>query len=243
MRIFFLSLILLISLPGLTQDTSLVKSKLFVPVGCYYSQKSFFNKTPDSEKPFRVVKNYYHKQNGDSINYGSKIEWKDDSTGEYSNAAEEWLDSSGNPVKIFCFFDGKDMYLHSGKLDGSEQYILKGKGLFYKMDGIGKFPYTFAKSGFSMPVILFFVPLTEATQIATLAINSLIAANSAVNMNRAGLFYFNKKREFVKATPERIAWLLMKDKDFYHEYEKEKKVTIMVMHKYLQKMNDRYPGL
>ena len=229
----FVSIIFCVHLAA--QD-SIVEKKTFLPTGIYYTTKSLFEKKPDLQKPFELITNYRLTfGNGDTVPYGQTC---------------RLLDSSKIEKEFSCFFDGKDLYINVDEQIRKDKsplakgiiHLGKDDGGFFKMDKLGKHSYILVKRGFTVPIV-FFTPFTVAANIATASVNSLMAAKAVTNMNDVDVYYFNRKRKLLQATPTGIGFLLKDDKDLYDAYENEPRITTEVMIKYLDKMNERYPDL
>ena len=199
-----------------SQDSVLLKKNMQqMQVGVYYTPQSFFSKKADDTRPFKVVANYYIRFAPDTIFYGY--------TGEYA-------DSSKFQKKAFAFYDGNKMYLRQEK-----------KG-FFPFDGFGRHPYLLKKENFFSTDMIMFMPMVGAL-LLPFAAGTMMLNRAANYSDDKFLYYYNKNHKLIKATPVTIAWLLKSDKDLYKQFEKEDKVTTAVMIKYLDKLNERYPGL
>jgi len=231
------SLLLVLNVIG--QDSIPVKKEPFVPIGIYYKSKSFFNKKPDFERPFRVVVNYRYRFSGDSVVYGNTF---------------QVLDSTIISGFVFGFYDGVDMYVNvEEQIKRSKGFMSGGladlvnlgvnNGGFFRIQKLGRHPYVLVERGFSMPILII-SPLSAAGALLTsVGVNSLMAAKAAANINKMDVYYFSLKDKFLKATPEGIGFLLKKEKDLYEAYSNETHITTEVIVKYLDKLNDRYPDL
>ena len=102
------------------QDSISIKNLLQMKVGVYKTQKNFFAKMPDIEKPLQTVINYIKDKKSDSsIAYG------------YSY---KFIDSSKIDKKAFGFFDGQNMYIQTEK------------NIFFKCKGFGRYPYLYVRA-------------------------------------------------------------------------------------------------
>lgn len=182
-------------------------------IGVYKTQKSFFEKNADIEKPVIAVVNIIKDKKSDSsIAYGYTY---------------KFVDSTKPDMKVFAFFDGQNMYIRTEK------------NAFFKLDGFGRHPYgymreieygTYLPMGTSLSGIGYDLPAAGFSLLF-----------NAIRKRKICLHYFNRKRQLVKATPEGVGFLLKKDKDLFESYGNEPKKTEEVMLKYLDKMNERYP--
>jgi hypothetical protein len=234
---------LLLVLTVFGQDSAAVKKELFVPIGIYYTSKSFFNKKTDFERPFRVVANYRYRFIGDSVVYGNTF---------------QVLDSTIISGFVFGFYDGVDMYINvEAQIRKDQAFMSKGlirglvdladlgnnNGGFFKIEKLGRHPYVLVERGFTMPILII-SPLSAAAGILTsVGVNSLLAAKAAANINKMDVYYFSLKDKLRRATPEGIGFLLKNEKDLYEAYSNEPHITTEVIVKYLNKLNDRYPDL
>jgi hypothetical protein len=235
-KVWFLIASMLLMLTVVGQDSAAVKKEPFVPIGIYYKSKSFFNKKPDFERPFRVVVNYRYRFIGDSVVYGNTF---------------QVLDSTIISGFVFGFYDGADMYINVAEQIKRDQGMSRGlidlvegnNGGFFKLEKLGRHPYVLVEQGFTMPILII-SPLSAAAGILTSAgVNSLLAAKAAADMNKMDVYYFSLRDKFKRATPESIGFLLKKEKDLYEAYSNEPHITTEVIVKYLNKLNDRYPDL
>jgi hypothetical protein len=208
----------------IAQDSSARKLSFNLPVGIYYTSKSFIAKKPDLKKPFRVVVNYSKQFVADSIIYGNTF---------------EMIDSTNIEGYVFGFYDGEDMYINiDQEIHGG--FFHKNRGGFFKVEKLGRHSYILTERGLQIPFVIF-MPLTAAAAITTVSVNALMAAKASSNINKMDIYYFNRKRKLIKATPTGIGFLLKDEKDLFEAYENESKITNEIMLKYLKKINDRYP--
>jgi len=205
-----------ISPDSISQDSTIPLKRFSVPKGVYYTSESFFEKKPAIDKPFRVC-------------YNNSSDSKISPVNGYRFVLN---DSVKTDKDVFGFFDGANMYIRIDKgwrSAGVGNFTVYEERLneFFKLSGLGRHPYIFI-----------------ATQLMDAEHKYAIEKNDTTfskRVNRLSLHYFSKKREFIKATPSGIGFLLKNDKDLYQEYQSEEKINNEVMAKYLDKMNERYP--
>lgn len=223
---YCLSLIVLFTMSNClkAQDSCDKKSSFNLPIGIYFSSKSFIAKKSDLKKPFRVVVNYSQQFVADSVIYGNTF---------------EIVDSTKIDHYVFGFYDGQDMYINiDQEINGG--FFHKNRGGFFRVERLGRHSYILTERGLQIPFVVF-MPLTAAAAITTVSVNALMAAKAASNINKMDIYYFNRKRKLMKATPTGIGFLLKDEKDLFEAYESESKITNEVIIKYLNKINDRYP--
>ncbi|HOZ77623.1 MAG TPA: hypothetical protein PLY34_06475 [Ferruginibacter sp.] len=195
------------------QDSINIRNLRQMQVGVYKTQKSFFARKADIEKPVRAVVNIIKDKKSDSsIAYG------------YTYG---FVDSTKPDMKVFAFFDGQNVYIQTEK------------NVFFKLDGFGRHPYgylreieygTYLPMGTSLSGIGYDLPAAGFSLLF-----------NAIRKRKICLHYFNRRRQLMKATPEGVGFLLKKDKDLFEAYGNEPQKTEAVMLKYLNKMNERYP--
>lgn len=218
-NLFFILIKILVCLNIFAQDTAALK-RFSLPRGIYYSSKTFFEKKPDIDKPFEVLVNNGSGSGNGLADHG------------YSFKVD---DSIKITQDVFGFYDGKDMYIrvdNGVRRNGPGIYTVDVIKIdeFFKLSGLGRFPYIFIKSA------SFF------KQQHRIAIETTDTA-FLTNINRIELYYFSRKRQLIKATPDGIGFLLKGDKDLYESYGNEPRKSTEVLRKYLDKLNERYPDL
>lgn len=195
------------------QDSISTRNLQQMQIGVYKTQKSFFEKKADYQKPVKAVENIIKDKKSDSfVTYGFIY---------------EFIDSTKTDMKVFAFFDGQNIYIQTEK------------NVFFRLDGFGRHPYGYLREieyGVYLPMG---TSLSGIGNDLPAAGFSLLF--NAISKRKICLHYFNRKRQLVKATPEGVGFLLKKDKDLFEEYGNEPQKTEAVMLKYLDKMNERYP--
>lgn len=155
-----------------------------MPVGIYYTSKSFFNKTPDYTQPFNVVTNYYYKNNGDSFPNGKTF---------------EVFEEINLKFEVFGFYDGVDINIEEGG--------------YNKMDRLGKYPFISVRQGGGEAGALVIGP-SAISIIASLAFSIGASISSKANKDKIWVLYFNKKQKLRDTSADAIGILLKGDKDF-----------------------------